>query len=735
MAKFIKLPEKLREWKINSQISDIKGNETYKISKKEYDGTVINAELRHISLRDDNYNQEHIELIMDEADFLKTVCDSSNSFNYIDIYLNDNPPKEKLDLYIITEELTSLENVLATKQFSEDEVVDFGIKISRILETLEAKSIYHGNISTRNIYVTDDGNYKLGGFSDFESKISDMSFVAPEIYNKQDADFTTDIYSLGLIMYTMCNNGKLPFEDDNTDAKAACEKRFAESDVEAPANGSRELKSVIVIACKPDNKYRWKNASNIINALSSINSSSAEQTDNKNVITPESTNFDGNVFDEYEYEEFEEEKPTQGTTEFADAVVPAVAGAVVAGAVAGKVIEEAQTPAVDVTDDSDNSDNHKDDLEEKADDNDFETIDPDDSAEEPVENEVAVEPEKVDDEITDSEIFDNYESSGRTNIVADNNTKDYGSYFDDDEPATENNDKTDQKQYELYDENEDKQNDDVTEFDVENDSELNEYEEFDDEESDDEDNEKKSKKSLVIIIVSIVIILSAIGAGAYFAISSGMFDFVNNKSTEAPTTEEPTTVEPTTEEPTTVEPTTSATSVYITPVVGYGYYYAKDLLEAQGFVVEVGNYEYSNYYDAGYVISQTPNGDGYAEKGRVITLDVSLGLIQSTTQAPTEEPTQQATENKTEDTSIFPNSSTSYITKAEVEALNNDQINLAINEIYARNGRIFQDPTLSAYFNSQSWYTPKYTAEEFDKNVKFNEYEQANLQLLVSHKN
>ena len=54
-----------------------------------------------------------------------------------------------------------------------------------------------------------------------------------------------------------------------------------------------------------------------------------------------------------------------------------------------------------------------------------------------------------------------------------------------------------------------------------------------------------------------------------------------------------------------------------------------------------------------------------------------------------------------------------------------------LNEIYARRGRIFKDSALSSYFSSKSWYTPKYTSEEFSKNVTFNNYEQANLQLMI----
>ena len=83
---------------------------------------------------------------------------------------------------------------------------------------------------------------------------------------------------------------------------------------------------------------------------------------------------------------------------------------------------------------------------------------------------------------------------------------------------------------------------------------------------------------------------------------------------------------------------------------------------------------------------------------------------------------------------IFPNSDSSYLSNAQVSALSDNDLQLAINEIYARRGRIFKDASLNAYFNSQSWYEGKYTPEEFEKNVKFNTYEQKNLQLLINER-
>lgn len=58
-------------------------------------------------------------------------------------------------------------------------------------------------------------------------------------------------------------------------------------------------------------------------------------------------------------------------------------------------------------------------------------------------------------------------------------------------------------------------------------------------------------------------------------------------------------------------------------------------------------------------------------------------------------------------------------------------IHLAKNEIYAKHGYIFKNEDLNNYFLGCTWYTPLYTAEEFDVSV-FNDFERENLEILAA---
>lgn len=798
MAKTIKLPADLRDWKVTSFVGEDNGCEVYKVSRKIDKNTAQNAILRHAFVGKSNYTDEHAEYFIEEADFIESVKELDGVSNYLDVYVQDNQNKKTCDLYIFTEELTSLEELMKTKTFAEDEVVDFGIQMSEMLETLEAKNIFHGNISPKNIFVTADGRYKIGGFTDFEGKIADNSFVAPEVYKQENVDYTTDIYSVGIIMYAMCNGGKIPFESDSCDRKNACEERFSGKAVTAPSEGDEKLKSVIVIACQPNNANRWKNAGNIKNALTSIKTEigTSSPVPNPDVVVPENTDFDGNVFEEYDYDEFEDTEPTESQDNFDDKdEVQTVEDAVldnefkdgeqlgIAEVLAGEgslpvdgnapvdsdevsesdADENGGFEVVDVTDAVDEPENSEVKTDEVSEEKqpEFEDISSvsseNDKKEQTVTDKKAEEFEDVSSNsevapevlppVTSVKVFDDYSGADHKNVLTSNeSSKDYGDFFED-EPSVK---RTDNKA------------DDTKKIEGKNNFDDNSFEDNDNEfgytdEEGNKENVKKKKNKFIIILCAVVIAaaLGFIGFCVYNGLSNSSTD---NKATTAETatsaevtTQAPSTAMPTTVSATTEQVTTSSSYNNVVPVVGYGYSYGKKLLEQAGFTVEISDYEYSYDYPEGYIISQTPEGDTSASTGTVVKLVISSGQIQRETEAPATQAHQSSnSQNSSSGNSnsqsssntnthnnggfIFPNSDSSYLSNAQVSALSDNDLQLAINEIYARRGRIFKDASLNAYFNSQSWYEGKYTAEEFEKNVKFNTYEQKNLQLLINER-
>ena len=86
-----------------------------------------------------------------------------------------------------------------------------------------------------------------------------------------------------------------------------------------------------------------------------------------------------------------------------------------------------------------------------------------------------------------------------------------------------------------------------------------------------------------------------------------------------------------------------------------------------------------------------------------------------------------------DDGQIFPDSSTRYLTDAEVKKLSDSQIQTAINEIYARNGYKFQDQDIYNYFSQYSWYKPKTNSQD-DVKRRFSDIENKNVEMLQKYR-
>lgn len=81
-----------------------------------------------------------------------------------------------------------------------------------------------------------------------------------------------------------------------------------------------------------------------------------------------------------------------------------------------------------------------------------------------------------------------------------------------------------------------------------------------------------------------------------------------------------------------------------------------------------------------------------------------------------EQETQQETPSAEPDVKkyILPDSDKQLLTEDEIKKLTQEELRIARNEIMARHGRIFRDPTLDAYFRSKDWYKPELEPDEFD---------------------
>ena len=130
-------------------------------------------------------------------------------------------------LFVRMELLTSLQEILQGPPgqhslSSIPEIIKLGRDICKALIYCENKEIIHRDIKPENLFVDEFGEYKVGDFGASKrmdtvhvartmTGIGTLSYMAPEVFRGQSYNNTVDIYALGLILYRLLNNGRMPF--------------------------------------------------------------------------------------------------------------------------------------------------------------------------------------------------------------------------------------------------------------------------------------------------------------------------------------------------------------------------------------------------------------------------------------------------------------------------------------------------------------------------------------------
>lgn len=187
------------------------------------------------------------------------------------------------DIYIKMELLTPLLKALPKTQ-DEAQVIKLGRDICSALVLCKDKGIVHRDIKPQNIFVSKSGEYKLGDFGIAKTierttggtKLGTPSYMAPEVNNNQPYGTSADIYSLGMVMYWLLNERRLPFlplppvipTPSDLD-KAKC-LRFSGEPLSEPVNGSSRIKQIILKACAFETGKRYATAEDMLADLNSV---------------------------------------------------------------------------------------------------------------------------------------------------------------------------------------------------------------------------------------------------------------------------------------------------------------------------------------------------------------------------------------------------------------------------------------------------------------------------------
>lgn len=132
---------------------------------------------------------------------------------------------------------------------------EFASKLCSAVKEDAGSGGYRGGIYPSNISISESGMLAIGPASPDNWQGEELQYVAPEIYWNGRRSPACDVYSVGMVMYFAASGGKLPFEDECSDAQL---RRMSGAAINIPRAAGRRLGEIIAkaISFKAEDRYQ-----------------------------------------------------------------------------------------------------------------------------------------------------------------------------------------------------------------------------------------------------------------------------------------------------------------------------------------------------------------------------------------------------------------------------------------------------------------------------------------------
>lgn len=246
-----------------------------------------------------------VKNLSNEIRMMAALKGHTNIVSYEDHQIYRQPNNIGWDILIRMELLTPISQYFSQLHtVPRQETIQLGIDICRALELCAKYNIIHRDIKPANIFLSAAGDYKLGDFgvarvadtaSGASTRIGTVNYMAPEVFHGRNYTRSVDIYSLGLVLYQLLNNNRLPLlppmPQPITPAarEQAQVQRLNGAVLPPPAYADPELARIILKACAPNPADRYADPAQMRRELEKL-----QYKDNGTLfITPEEQGFDG----------------------------------------------------------------------------------------------------------------------------------------------------------------------------------------------------------------------------------------------------------------------------------------------------------------------------------------------------------------------------------------------------------------------------------------------------------
>ena len=232
------------------------------------------------------YFRDYVKELNREIALMSKLKGHSNIVSYEDHKMFPHEDGVGWDILIRMELLTPITSYLKQNHtFTRREVIQLGMDLCRALEICQRYNIIHRDIKPANIFISETEDFKLGDFgvariasasTGASTRAGTVNYMAPEVFRGEKYTSNVDIYSLGLVMYQLLNNNRMPLYPPYpqpitpSSRERAQAQRLSGAALPPPANAEGRLAEIVLKACAPDPAQRYDSPTVMRQALEAI---------------------------------------------------------------------------------------------------------------------------------------------------------------------------------------------------------------------------------------------------------------------------------------------------------------------------------------------------------------------------------------------------------------------------------------------------------------------------------
>ena len=232
------------------------------------------------------YFRDYVKELNREIALMSKLKGHSNIVSYEDHKMFPHEDGVGWDILIRMELLTPITSYLKQNHtFTRREVIQLGMDLCKALEICQRYNIIHRDIKPANIFISETEDFKLGDFgvariasasTGASTRAGTVNYMAPEVFKGEKYTSNVDIYSLGLVMYQLLNNNRMPLYPPYpqpitpSSRERAQAQRLSGAALPPPANAEGRLAEIVLKACAPDPAQRYDSPTVMRQALEAI---------------------------------------------------------------------------------------------------------------------------------------------------------------------------------------------------------------------------------------------------------------------------------------------------------------------------------------------------------------------------------------------------------------------------------------------------------------------------------